>query len=384
MTTTTDPVTTRDERYTTKVMTTSNYTWIKPNNTDQASGPQNKGGEEPPRWRPSQWPTAAVLGGIILLALIGVVVVLLYRKKRQRDYHKRHKSSEERMGFIDAEAENRRSDIALQLLQVTDPSYFELEEAAQNAKLQELQGQNDLNIMEIIQGSEVQGNDEQGPVITKDSEKCEKSSTNEELNAAKRASKGSVSGALVSDIKRKADDSVPGSKQSEQNIERKSNISVANSNEQKTTLTRSSNTGTVSNPSAKRNSEKIRSTRLSSNIRKSNVEEGDHDNGRTGQELNPRHSVNNNKTNTTSDEHQTEERIKQRRSARSSGGYSSDKRASEKLAQNPSVQLPVNGVASAADVTRPISTRSSKHSSVSYEETIMQLKHIDSDPNLAS
>lgn len=60
------------------------------------------------------------------------------------------------MGFIDADAENRRSDIALQLLQVTDPSYFELEEAAQNAKLQELQGQNDLNIMEIIQGPEVQ------------------------------------------------------------------------------------------------------------------------------------------------------------------------------------------------------------------------------------
>lgn len=35
-------------------MTTSNYTWIKPNNTDQASGPQNKGGDEPPRWRPSR------------------------------------------------------------------------------------------------------------------------------------------------------------------------------------------------------------------------------------------------------------------------------------------------------------------------------------------
>lgn len=31
-----------------------------------------------------EWPTAAVLGGIVLLALIGVVVVLLYRKKRQR------------------------------------------------------------------------------------------------------------------------------------------------------------------------------------------------------------------------------------------------------------------------------------------------------------
>lgn len=384
MTNTTDLVTSRDERYTTKDMTTSNYNKVSTNNTEPASGPQNEGGEENTRWRPSQWPTAAVLGGIVLLALIGVVVVLLYRKKRQRDYHKRHKSSEERMGFIDAEAENRRSDIALQLLQVTDPSYFELEEAAQNAKLQELQGQNDLNIMEIIQGSDAQKNDEQGPINTKDSEKCEKSSTNEELNAVNRASKGSVSGALVNDIKRRADDSVPGGKQSEQNIERKSNISVANSNENKTTLTRSSNTGTVSNPSAKRNSEKISSTRLSSNIRKSNVEEGDHGKGTTGQDLNPRHSVNNNKPIGTRDEHQTEERIKQRQSARSSGGNSSDKRASEKLTQNPSVQLPVNGVASAADVTRPISTRSSKHSSVNYEETIMQLKHIDSDPNLAS
>lgn len=287
------------------------------------------------------------------------------------------------MGFIDADAENRRSDIALQLLQVTDPSYFELEEAAQNAKLQELQGQNDLNIMEIIQGPEVQGNDEQGPINTKDStsEKCDKSSKDGELNTANRASKGSVSGALVNDIKRSEDASVLEGKQIEQNIEQKSDISVANSNENKATVTRSSNADAVSNPSAKRNSEKIRSTRLSSNIRKSNVKEGDHANDTTGQELNPRHSVNNNKTNTTSDEHQTEERIKQRRSARSSGGYSSDKRASEKLTQNPPVQRPVNGV---ADVTRPISTRSSKHSSASYEETIMQLKHIDSDPNMAS
>lgn len=360
-------------------MTTSNYT----KNTEPASGPQNEGGGDHPRWRPSQWPTAAVLGGIVLLALIGVVVVLLYRKKRQRDFHKRHKSSEERMGFIDADAENRRSDIALQLLQVTDPSYFELEEAAQNAKLQELQGQNDLNIMEIIQGPEVQGNDEQGPINTKDStsEKCDKSSKDGELNAANRASKGSVSGALVNDIKRSEDASVLEGKQIEQTIERKSNISAANSNENKATVTRSSNADAVSNPSAKRTSEKIRSTRLSSNIRKSNVKEGDHANDTTGQELNPRHSVNNSKTNTTSDEHQTEERIKQRRSARSSGGYSSDKRASEKLTQNPPVQRPVNGV---ADVTRPISTRSSKHSSASYEETIMQLKHIDSDPNLAS
>lgn len=115
-TNTTDLVTTRNQRYTTEDMTTSNYT----KNTEPASGPQNEGGGDHPRWRPSQWPTAAVLGGIVLLALIGVVVVLLYRKKRQRDFHKRHKSSEERMGFIDADAENRRSDIALQLLQVTD------------------------------------------------------------------------------------------------------------------------------------------------------------------------------------------------------------------------------------------------------------------------
>lgn len=374
--------TSRDDRYTTGDRTTSRYTSVNMNNnTIQASGPQNEGGSNQDRLRPSQWPTAAVLGGIILLALIGILVVLLYRKKRQRDYHKRHKSSEERVGFIDAEAENRRSDIALQLLQVTDPSYFELEEAAQNAKLQELQGQNDLNIMEIIQGQEAQENDGKGSLDTKNSDKCEKSSTKEEINAGNNTSIGSVSGALVNDIKRTTDNSVPGDWQSEQNIERKSDVSVANSKENKTTVPRSSNTGTDSNPSAKRNSEKVRSTRLSSNIRKSNVENGDHGNGTTGQDLNPRRSVNNNKTNITSDERQTEEQIKQRRSARSSGGYSTEKRTSEKLKQNTSVQLPVNGV---SDVTRPTSTRSSKHSSVSYEETIKQLKHIDSDPNLAS
>lgn len=31
-----------------------------------------------------EWPTAAVLGGIALLALLGIVVVLVYRRKRQR------------------------------------------------------------------------------------------------------------------------------------------------------------------------------------------------------------------------------------------------------------------------------------------------------------
>lgn len=59
-------------------MTTSNYTWIKPNNTDQASGPQNKGGDEPPRWRPSR-------------ELYGDIYSITFSNKKNRDLKRKLK-----------------------------------------------------------------------------------------------------------------------------------------------------------------------------------------------------------------------------------------------------------------------------------------------------
>nr|XP_022304315.1 uncharacterized protein LOC111111555 [Crassostrea virginica] len=161
---------------------------------------------------------------------VGVVVVLVYRKRRQRDYQRRAKRSEEEIGFIDAEAENRRSDIALQLLQVTDPSYFELEEAAQNAKLQELQGQNDLSILEIIQVAEPSENDIQErdqTNATDDSGQRNSTSTPKDSGEGTRISKESAPRGSVSENKDKV--------KCEQKAVRTSNVSVTSQKEIKDT-----------------------------------------------------------------------------------------------------------------------------------------------------
>lgn len=149
-------------------------------------------------------------------------------------------------------------------------------------------------------------------------------------------------------------------------------------------MTRSSTTGAENNTSIDCKTERVTSTRLSSSIRNSKTEEANKSNNATenGSKREIK-AANENKGNRSSLESRVEERIRQRQSARSSG-HSTDRGASEKGNHNQSIQHPVNGVALVTDGARPSSsTGSSEHSSVNYEETIKQLKHIDSDPNIA-
>lgn len=291
---------------------------------------------------------------------------------------------------MDAEAENRRSDIAMQLLQVTDPSYFEIEEAVQNAKLKELQDQEDLNIMEIINASDAKENgiqDEKRVVDTgpNNSQHNQSSVGLHKENQDARSSNISVQGGPSNEntVAESSNISATDSLSSENSVAKSSLISATESPANEKKSSRSSNISVASSHSAKVNKEKrSNSMRMSSSGRNSNTE-GDKQRERikvvdSKQDESKPDTEENNST----IENGVEQRLKQRQSARSSDGAPKDKRTSEKF-NNTKSSPHSEGDVLASEGTRPTSVRSSKHSSAGYDETLKQMKHVDSDPNLS-
>ncbi|XP_062619315.1 uncharacterized protein LOC134280879 [Saccostrea cucullata] len=330
----------------------------------------------------SQLPTAAVLGGIVALIVICIVVVLVYRRNSQRKYKQRTRRSEEEMGFMDADVDNRRSDIAMQLLQVNDPSFFEIEEATQNAKLQELQGQNDLNLMEIINGTGVKT----------DKVKDEKQGESEGQNSAKtgskvndnkeaKSSKSSIPGSLIDEKKHSnSSNSVPGSPGKEKKTEPSSGTITTSKNVIKAGGS-SQISATEAESDSQRKAKRATSLQLS-NVRISHAEKYKQRQSEIVGNYNLKSEAKiDTQEQNSSIESRVEQRLKQRQSARSSGGSHSDKRTSEKLNHSKTTHPPIGGGV-APEVAQTASARNSKHSSGGYDEALKQLKHVDSDPNL--
>ncbi|XP_062605454.1 uncharacterized protein LOC134267250 [Saccostrea cucullata] len=331
----------------------------------------------------SQLPTAAVLGGIVALIVICIVVVLVYRKNSQRKYKQRTRRSEEEVGFMDADVDNRRSDIAMQLLQVNDPSFFEIEEATQNAKLQELQGQNDLNLMEIINGTGVKTDkvkdEKQGQ---SEGQKSAKAGSKVKNNKEAKSSKSSIPGSLIDEKKHanSSDISVPGSPGKEKKTELPSSGNASSSKNDKAGGS-SQISATEAESDSQRKAKRATSLQLS-NVRISHAEKYKQRQSEIVGNYNLKSEAKfDTQEQNSSMESRVEQRLKQRQSARSSGGSHSDKRTSEKLNHSKATHPPIGGGV-APEVAQTASARSSKHSSGGYDEALKQLKHVDSDPNL--